>query len=101
MSDNRKMHNPPHPGEFIKEVYLKPAGLSHRDLANSLKVASSTVNRLLNEKSGVSPEMAIRLSKALGRSAQSWLAMQNAYDLDRSQRKINTEEIERLTSSPK
>lgn len=75
------MHNPPHPGEFIREMFLIPLGLSHRDLAKSMRVSPSTINRLLNEKSGVSPEMAMRLSKALGRTAQSWLSMQNNHDL--------------------
>lgn len=75
------MHSPPHPGDFIWETYLEPYGLSVRSLADSLGVAASTVNRLVNAQSGVSPEMALRLSKALGRSPESWLAMQHAYDL--------------------
>ena len=74
------MHNPPHPGAFITEVYLEPNGLSGRDLAASLGVAASTLNRVLNGSSGISPEMALRLSKALGRSPESWLAMQAHYD---------------------
>lgn len=81
MKEKNMMHNPPHPGEFIREVFLIPLGLSHRDLAKSMHVSPSTVNRLLNEKSGVSPEMAIRLSRALGRTPQSWLSMQNNHDL--------------------
>mgnify|MGYP001817720907 FL=1 len=75
------MHNPPHPGEFIWDTYLEPFGLSVRSLADSLGVAASTVNRLVNGQSGISPEMALRLSKALGRSPESWLATQHAYDL--------------------
>ena len=75
------MHNPPHPGEFIAEVYLKPNGLSGRELAAKLGVAASTLNRVLTGTSGISPEMALRLSKALGRSPESWLAMQYNYDL--------------------
>lgn len=75
------MHNPPHPGEFIQATYLEPFGLSGRFLAQRLNVAASTLNRVLTGKSGVSPEMALRLSKALGRSPESWLAMQDAYDL--------------------
>lgn len=75
------MHNPPHPGEFIWETYLEPFGVSVRSLAESLGVAGSTVNRIINGQSGISPEMALRLSKALGRSPESWLAMQHAYDL--------------------
>ena len=75
------MHNPPHPGEFIWNTYLEPFQVSVRSLAASLDVAPSTVNRVVNGQSGVSPEMALRLSKALGRSPESWLAMQHAYDL--------------------
>jgi len=75
------MHNPPHPGEFIREVYMTPYGLSVRALAENLGVSSSTVTRIINGYSGISPEMALRLSKALGRSAESRLAMQHNYDL--------------------
>ena len=75
------MHNPPHPGEFIQEVYLEPNDLSGRELAAKLGVAPSTLNRILNGASGISPEMALRLSKALGRSPESWLAMQYNHDL--------------------
>ena len=58
------MHNPPHPGEFIAEVYLKPNGISGRDLASRLGVSQSTLNRILTNRSSVSPEMALRLSTA-------------------------------------
>ena len=75
------MHNPPHPGEFILATYMEPFGLSCRYLAEQLDVAASTLNRVLKGQSGVSPEMALRLSKSLGRSPESWLAMQHAYDL--------------------
>jgi len=75
------MHNPPHPGEFIKQTYMETCGLSCRFLAGELNVAASTLNRILKHQSGVSPEMALRLSKALGRSPESWLAMQDSYDL--------------------
>jgi addiction module HigA family antidote len=75
------MHNPPHPGEFILEVFLEPNGVTGRDLASKLGVSASTLNRVLTGKSGVSPEMALRLSKCLGRSPESWLAMQHGHDL--------------------
>jgi len=75
------MHNPPHPGEFIHATYMEPFGISCRFLADRLDVAASTLNRVLKGQSGVSPEMALRLSKALGRSPESWLAMQHAFDL--------------------
>ena len=75
------MHNPPHPGEFVMATYMEPFGLSCRYLAEQLNVAASTLNRILKKQSGVSPEMALRLSKSLGRSPESWLAMQDSYDL--------------------
>ena len=76
-----KMHNPPHPGEFIRQVYLEPHELSVRSLAESLDVSASTITRIVNGQSGLSPEMALRLSKAIGRTPESWLAMQHNYDL--------------------
>ena len=75
------MHNPPHPGEFITATYMEPFGLSCRFLAEKLDVSPSTLNRILKQQSGISPEMALRLSKALGRSPESWLSMQDAFDL--------------------
>ena len=75
------MHNPPHPGEFMQATYMEPYGLSCRYLAEQLNVAASTLNRILKKQSGVSPEMALRLSKSLGRSPESWLAMQDAFNL--------------------
>lgn len=81
MDELKPMHNPPHPGEFISGVYLEPFGLSGRDLAKQLDVSPSTLSRVLSGASRVTPEMALRLSKALGRSAESWLAMQDAHDL--------------------
>ena len=75
------MHNPPHPGEFIIQVYLEPNHLSGRELAGKLGVDASTLNRILTGTSRISPEMALRLSKALGRSPESWLAMQYNHDL--------------------
>lgn len=90
------MHNPPHPGEFIRSVYLEPFGKSARALAESLAVSPSTLNRVITGKSGISPEMALRLSKALGRSPESWLAMQAAYDLWQARRHANLDEVRDL-----
>jgi addiction module HigA family antidote len=87
------MHNPPHPGEFITEVYLEPNGISGRDLAQKLGVAASTLSRILKGLSGVSPEMALRLSKALGRSPESWLAMQFNYDLWRARQHVDLSNV--------
>jgi addiction module HigA family antidote len=83
------MHNPPHPGEFITDVYLEPNNLSGRELALKLGVAASTLSRVLKGSSGVSPEMALRLSKALGRSPESWLAMQYNYDLWQAKKSVD------------
>ena len=90
------MHNPPHPGEFISEVYLKPNNLSARELAAKLGVAASTLHRILVGTSTISPEMALRLSKALGRSPESWLAMQNRYDLWQAKQRVNLREVTRV-----
>jgi antitoxin HigA-1 len=81
MDELKPMHNPPHPGEFISEVYLEPFGVSGRALAKQLDVSASTLSRVLSGASRVTPEMALRLSRALGRTAESWLAMQDAHDL--------------------
>ncbi|NDV24332.1 HigA family addiction module antitoxin [Desulfovibrio sp. JC022] len=75
------MNNPPHLGELIKSVYMEEYNLSYRKLATMLGVAPSTLARILNAKSAVSPEMALRLSITLGRTPESWLAMQANYDL--------------------
>jgi addiction module HigA family antidote len=75
------MHNPPHPGEFIESIYLEPHSISCRTLATHLGVAASTLSRVVKGKSAITPEMALRLSKVLGRSPESWLTMQDNYDL--------------------
>ena len=90
------MHNPPHPGEFIKEVYLIPYGLSFRKVAKNLNVAPSTINRLLNGKSNVTPEMALRLSQVFGRSPESWLTMQDHYSLWHVKQKIDLKDLKKL-----
>jgi len=90
------MHNPPHPGEFITEVYLEPNSLSGRELAAKLGVAASTLSRVLTGASGVSPEMALRLSKALGRSPESWLAMQYNHDLWKARQRVKLGNVSRV-----
>jgi addiction module HigA family antidote len=75
------MHNPPHPGEVIKKLCLEPLRLSVTKAAQALGVSRSTLSAILNERKGVSPEMAMRLSIAFGTSAESWLNQQSQYDL--------------------
>ncbi|MFN5723746.1 MAG: HigA family addiction module antitoxin [Betaproteobacteria bacterium] len=90
------MHNPPHPGEFITEVYLEPHDISGRELASKLDVSPSTLSRILNGSSRISPEMALRLSKAIGRTPESWLAMQDAHDLWVARKSVNLQRVGKL-----
>ncbi len=90
------MRNPPHPGEFIRETYIEPFDVSIRSLAESLGVAPSTLTRIISERSGVSPEMALRLSKALGRSPESWLAMQHNYDLWQAKKTADLSDVQKI-----
>lgn len=93
------MHDPPHPGEFITSAYLEPLGMTGRELAARLGVAPSTLNRILTGRSGVSPEMALRLSKCLGRTAESWLAMQQNFDLWQARRTVDLKGVKALKPS--
>jgi antitoxin HigA-1 len=90
------MHNPPHPGEFITTIYLEPHGVSGRELAHRLDVAPSTLSRILKGQSRVTPDMALRLSKALGRSPESWLAMQDGHDLWLARKSVDLARVSKL-----
>ncbi|MFC3552508.1 HigA family addiction module antitoxin [Lysobacter cavernae] len=90
------MHNPPHPGEFITDIYLEPNGISGRELADKLDVAPSTLSRVLKGSSRVTPEMALRLSKAIGRTPESWLVMQDAHDLWLARQHVNLQRVAKL-----
>lgn len=76
-----KMYNPPHPGEIIKGLWLDPMGASITDAALALGVSRKTLSKVINGRGRVTPEMAVRLSIALGSSPESWLGHQAAYDL--------------------
>lgn len=75
------MKNPAHPGRIVRDDCLEPLGLSVTEGAKALGVTRQALNNVVNGKSGISPEMAIRLSKAFGSTAETWLRMQAAYDL--------------------
>jgi addiction module HigA family antidote len=90
------MHNPPHPGEFIRATFIEPFDISIRSLAENLGVAPSTLTRLISARSGVSPEMALRLSKALGRSPESWLAMQHSFDLWHARQTADLSDVRKI-----
>ena len=90
------MHNPPHPGEFIRETYIEAFDISIRSLAKSLDVSPSTLARIVSMRSAVSPEMALRLSKAIGRSPESWLAMQHNYDLWQAKKSADLSDVQKV-----
>ena len=90
------MHKPPHPGEFIRETYIEPFDISIRSLAESLGVSPSTLARVVGMRSAVSPEMALRLSKALGRSPESWLAMQRNFDLWQAKKSADLSDVQKI-----
>ncbi len=76
-----KMYNPPHPGEIIKGLWLDPMGATVTDAAEALGISRKTLSKVINGRGRVTPEMAVRLSIALGSSPESWLGHQSAYDL--------------------
>ena len=84
------MYNPPHPGAILKELYVEPLNLSITDLAKKLNVARKTLSAILNGHSGISPLMAIKLSIAFDSTPESWLELQNSYDLWREKNSIKT-----------
>ena len=83
------MHNPPHPGGLVRRQCLEPLGLSVTKAAKALGVTRQALSDLVNEKAGISVEMAIRLSKAFGSSPETWLGMQMAYDLWTARRRFD------------
>ncbi len=93
------MHNPPHPGEIIKEAYLEPLGLTVTEAAKALKVTRKTLSAIINGKAGISPAMAIRLSKAFHTTPQLWLNMQQSYDLWHAQKETDVSHIRILRAA--
>jgi addiction module HigA family antidote len=89
------MKNPPHPGRSIKDACLDPMGLTVTEGARVLDVARHTLSRLINAQAGISPDMAIRLEKAFGSSADVWLRMQAAYDLAQARTHENRIDVKR------
>ena len=82
------MHDPPHPGEILKDTVLRSAGgLSTTEFAKRIRVSRVTLSRVVNGRAAVTAELAIRMAAALGGSAESWLVMQIAYDLWQAQKK--------------
>ena len=92
------MHNPPHPGEIIKEFCVEPLGLTVTKAAESLGITRKTFSMLLNGKSGISPEMALRLSKVFGRTPEGWLKLQIQYDLWKAKKNVDVDHLERIAA---
>lgn len=90
------MHNPPHPGDIIREFCIEPLGLTITEAANALGVSRKTLSELLNGHIGISPEMAVRLSIAFDTTPESWLMQQMQYDLwllKRGRKKIKVRQL--------
>ncbi len=90
------MKNPVHPGKIIKHDCIEALGLNVTDAAEALGVVRTTLSRVINEKASVSPEMAIRISKAFGGTPEHWLRMQLAYDVAQMRDKIDHIQVKRL-----
>jgi addiction module HigA family antidote len=93
------MHNPPHPGEVLKKLCLEPLGLSVTEAAKALGVSRKTLSSILNGRSGISPEMAVRLSIAFDTTAESWLNQQLQYDLWQAERRRGKLRVSRLAAA--
>lgn len=90
------MHNPPHPGEIIKELCIEPLGLTVTEAAEALGVSRKTLSNILNGRAGISPEMAVRLSIAFNTSSESWLNQQTQYDLwfaEKERKKLSVKKL--------
>ncbi len=90
------LHNPPHPGEFITDVYMEPFDYSCRFVAKQLDVSASNLNRKLKGKSSIYPEMALRLSKVLGRTPESWLLLQDSYNLWQAKQNVDLARVSQI-----
>ena len=94
-----RMHNPPHPGEIIKELCVEPLNLTVTETAKALGVTRKTLSSLLNGRSGISPEMALRLSKVFGRTPEGWLKLQLQFDLWKTEQSIDISHLRRIEAA--
>ena len=93
------MHNPAHPGKIIRKLCIEPLGLTVTEAAKALGVTRKALSELINCRSGVSVEMALRLAKAFDTSAESWLGMQQQYDLALARKRVRLGGVRRLKAS--
>ncbi len=90
------MKHPPHPGRIVRQECIEPLELSVTEAAKGLGVTRKALSELLNGRSGISPEMALRLSKAFGSSAEMWLGLQLDYDLAQLRAKARTIKVQKF-----
>ena len=94
-----KMHNPPHPGEILRDLCLDPLGLTVTEAAGALGVSRKTLSSILNGHSGISAEMALRLSIAFNTTAESWLLQQLQYDLAQVEPKLKSFQVKKFAAA--
>lgn len=94
-----KMYNPPHPGEVLRDLCLTPLGLTVTDAARALGVSRKTLSSIVNGRSGISADMAVRLSIAFATTPESWLNQQVQYDLWQAERNRRKMRVKRLSAA--
>jgi addiction module HigA family antidote len=92
-----RMKNPPHPGRIVRQECIEPLGLTITEAAERLGVTRQTLDKLVNGKAGISPEMSIRLSKAFGSSPDMWLGLQMEYALSKAEKTADTIKVKKIT----
>ena len=93
------MHNPPHPGEIIREFCVEALHINVTEAAKALGVTRKTFSAILNGRAGISPEMALRLSKVFGRTPEGWLRLQLQYDLWNTKQSVDIEDLKRIEAA--
>ena len=94
-----RMHNPPHPGEILKEFCVEALDLTVTDAAKALGVSRKTLSTLLNGRAGISPEMSLRLSKVFGRTPEGWMRLQLQYDLWKAEQSFDSSDLRRIEAA--
>ena len=94
-----RIHNPPHPGEIIRDFCVDALEMTVTDTARALGVTRKTLSALLNGRAGISPEMALRLSRVFGRTPEGWLKLQLQYDLWNAQGKVDLSHLKRIEAA--
>jgi addiction module HigA family antidote len=94
-----RMHDPPHPGEIIRELCIDPLNLTVTETAKALGITRKTLSSLLNGRAGISPEMALRLSRVFGRTPEGWLRLQLQFDLWKAERLADLTGLKRIKAA--